>query len=81
MLFLLLGRARSSRSAGRAWRKGRARRERHGPTGESNAASIGRAVAEIHCWIEKNCAMIFNLATERKEKIVVGRGDCSLIVI
>lgn len=40
VLFLLSGRARSSRSARGARRKGRARRERHGPTGESDAASI-----------------------------------------
>lgn len=81
LLFVLSGRARSSRGAGRAWRKGRARRERHGSTGESDATSIGGAVSEIHNWIEKYCALILNLASERKEKIVVGRGDRLVIVI
>lgn len=79
--FLSTGGARSSRSAGRAWRKGRARRERHGPTGESNAASIARPVSEIHYRIEKYCALIFHLATERKVKSAIGRGDRLVIAI
>lgn len=84
VLFSSSGRARSSRSTRRAWRKGRAGRERHGSAGESDAGSIGRAVCGIHFRIEKYGALILVLiCSSMKENynVIVARGGRLVILI